>query len=112
MPTDLASLTEQYRRSAAGTGAATPDSANRCHDAMHEAYKQLRGTQSGRDAILALINDPSPHVRRWAASHSLAWAPQAARKALEELVRADGPCAFTARITLEEFDAGRLSFEY
>lgn len=31
---------------------------------------------------------------------------------LEGLVQADGPCAFEATITLKEFDAGRLSFEY
>ena len=105
-------LIEAYRRCAAATGGVNAVEANRAHDEMHRAYKVLRSTDAGRQAILTLIRDPSPNVRCWAAAHSLAWAEFEARQALEELVASDGRCAFTARMTLREFDAGRLSSEY
>ena len=99
-----------YRKFAAETGARDPEIANAAHDKMHRAYKLLRESEAGRAAIFALTTDPDPHVRCWSAAHSLVWQPEHARAVLEKLVIDDGVCSFTARMTLREFDAGRLSF--
>ena len=107
--TDLAAA---YRQLAEATGAPDPRAANAAHDQMHLVYKVLRQTEEGRRAILDLTADGSPNVRGWAAAHSLAWWPEVARRTLEALVASDGLCAFSAKMTLREFDAGRLSFDY
>ena len=108
----IASLAHRYRQAAENTGGADVVAGNQSNDEMHEAYKLLRSTPQGRQAIQDLITDANPRVRCWAASHTLFWAPDAGRAALESLVQADGPSAFDAKMTLREFDAGRLSFDY
>lgn len=79
---------------------------------MHEIYRMLREIEEGRQAILELTKDASPYVRGWAAAHSLAWSPTVAHATLQALAESDGLYAFTAKMTLKEFDAGRLSFDY
>jgi len=108
----IADLVAQYRRAAEGTSNPNVEEANKSHDVMHVFYKQLRQTESGRAAITNLLDDPSPHVRIWAAGHSLAWAEDQAKAALIMLRDAKGSRAFDAEIALEEFKKGRLSFEY
>lgn len=105
-------MVEKYRNAAEGTSSSIPQEANESHDRMHGYYKTLRKSDSGRRGISALMTDPSPHVRCWAAAHSLAWQPGIARAVLDALVNADGPCAFDAEITLREFREGRLTFDY
>ncbi|NQU19711.1 MAG: DUF2019 domain-containing protein [Candidatus Nealsonbacteria bacterium] len=57
------------------------------------------------------MSHDNPHVRLWAAAHSLEWAPDAARVALEKLRDGDGPGSFDAKWTLKEYERkGRLSF--
>jgi hypothetical protein len=49
-------------------------------------------------------------VRLWAASHALFWDEQRARAELErEASTDDNLSSFEAKITLREFDAGRLN---
>lgn len=90
----------------------TPDEANRAHDEMHDAYRLLRTTSEGREAISALMDDGNPGVRLWAAAHSLFWKPDRARAVLKRLAAEGGLLGFTAEMTLREFDAGRLTFDY
>jgi hypothetical protein len=108
----IVDLTSQYRRAAEATSNPDPKEANKSHDLMHIYYNQLRQTEEGRMRIAGLLTDESPHVRCWAAAHSLAWVPDQAKAALRALRDANGSCAFDAAMTLREFDKGRLNFEY
>jgi hypothetical protein len=105
-------LLSMYRQAAHGTSVRDPDAANRSHDTMHACYKILRQTEEGRRGIVSLMDDVSPHVRLWAAAHSLQWIPDRARACLEALRESGGPGAFDAEITLEEFSKGSLRFDY
>ena len=89
-----------------------PNRANRAHDRAHNAYKQLRGTPEGREAICALMADPDPDVQAAAASHALFWRPEEARQVLDQLIQQGGILGFECQMVLEEFDAGRLTFDY
>ncbi len=102
----------RYREAAEKTGNPVAKEANVWARRLHKHYKQLCTSEEGKAGIVALLSDPSPYVRCWAASHSLAWTPEIARHVLEELRDAKGPCSFTAEITLKEFEQGRLSFDY
>ena len=83
--TPTARLLAQYRDAAERTGDPDPAVADTgAHDA-HELYKQLRDTAEGRVGISALMLDPHPQVRRWAATHALSWKRDVARVVLAEL---------------------------
>jgi hypothetical protein len=99
-----------YRDAALGTGSQDPKVNNRSADELHICYKQLRDSEEGRAGIVRLISDSNPHVRVWAAAHSLFWAPEIARPALEALQDSAGPASLSAKWTLREFDNGSLSF--
>ncbi len=104
-------LLAAYRSGAEGTSTPDPKVANRWQKQMHECYKRLQETSEGRAAIATLMNDPSPHVKCWAAAHCLQWEPSIAKSTLQELQIAKGPCSFTAEMTLQEFGKGRLTFD-
>jgi hypothetical protein len=115
---DLDSAVRAYCEAALGTARVVdaanlsldPGNANRCADELHAQYVVLRQTQAGRDAVTSLITHAEPSVRLWAAAHSLEWAPDVARVALEELRDSGGPVSFEAKWTLKEYEKGRLSF--
>ena len=108
----LIEILANYRDAAIGTAALDSTQNNMCVDRLHSCYKILRETDDGRAGIISLISDENPHVRGWAAAHSLEWAPQIAKLALEDLRDSDGPASFSAKWTLKEFSKGRLSFDY
>ncbi len=105
-------LIKLYRAAAEGTSNPDPNEANKWYDQVHAIYKQLRRTAEGKDKITELISDPSPNIRMLAAAHSLMWAPDIARKALETLRDSNGPRSFEAKMTLKEFEKGTLMFDY
>jgi hypothetical protein len=107
---DIADLLARYRQATDGTSSAKPKEANKWHGKMHGAYKKLRESSEGQAAIVRLVEDPSPHVRCWAAAHSLAWQPELAKAALTQLREARGPCSFDAEMTLKQFEKGLLTF--
>lgn len=116
MPTkkSVASLLVEYRQSADATDELRDtEKQNQAAQRVHACYKALRETDEGKAGIIALMSDPSPHVRCWAAAHSLQWMPETAQEVLESL-RAENvfPCSFDAEMTLEEYRKGRLSFDY
>lgn len=87
-----------------------PRSWNRLVNRMQALQLQLRATQTGRDAITALIGDENPTVRSWSAVNALAWAESFARAELEREVETDSSLrGFEAEVVLREFDAGRLN---
>jgi hypothetical protein len=100
-----------YREAAIGTSDPNPNKANNWAKKLLKQYNQLRITQEGRNAISNLMNDPNPHVRCWASSHSLEWIPKVAIVTLEELIRSGGSCAFDAQMVLSEYQKGNLSFD-
>src|SRR5437879_4915630 len=106
------SLLALYREGANGTSASDPKIANRWQRKMHDAYKKLREAPEGRAGITVLMKDSSPHVRCWAAAHSLEWEATKAKDTLQALRESGGPCSFDAEMTLEAFSDGRLSFDY
>ncbi len=109
----ISDLARMYREAALITGdIGDPKAANAAADQLHRCYKQLRESEAGRSAISALMADASPHVRSWAAAHSLYWAEGEARAVLEELRDSNGRRSLSAKWTLREFDRGKLSFEY
>lgn len=109
---ELVLLLSAYREGAEGTSSADPHTANIWQRRMHISYKILRESEHGRDGISALMKDPNPHIRCWAAAHSLAWNVMKAKKALIELQESEGPCSFDAEMILREYDKGALSFDY
>ncbi len=109
---DVPSLIAEYRDAADKTSNTNPTLANAQHHRMHACYKRLKETAEGRDGIAALMEDTSPHVRCWAAAHSLAWARDRACRALMQIRDSKGPCSFDAEITLEQYNKGTLSFDY
>lgn len=113
MKNDTKMLLEQYCTFAEGTSLhLTPKVANRNGDKLHSTFKILSLTEEGRNGICELMNQESPYVRLWAASHSLLWFPDNAKKVLQKMVDDDGPSGFLAEMTLEEYAKGTLSFEH
>jgi HEAT repeat protein len=106
-------LVEQYRQGAIGTGdVSDPKKANKSARRMITAYRVLRGTEEGRQALVSLLEDDEPSVRCNAAAHCLQWIPHVARHILEVLRDSQGPFSFDAEMTLKEYDKGRLKFDY
>ena len=101
-----------YRQAAEQHAKGSARTTNRWHSKLHECYKLLRENEAGRHGITLLMSDAVPHVRLWAASHSLAWEPELARNTLEEIRDSDSPSSFDAKWTLKMYDAGQLSFDY
>jgi hypothetical protein len=65
--------------------------------------------------MTALMDDPNPYVASAAAAHSLLWEPERAAVVLEALASAEdvpGQVQITAKYTLKEWRAGRLSFDW
>ncbi|MFE3999102.1 hypothetical protein ACFX43_09935 [Nocardioides sp. YIM B13467] len=85
---------------------------NRCVHRVQRAQLQLRQTAEGQAAIAALIDDPVPTVAHWAASHALFWDEDRARTHLERVAASNETGSFDARMTLQEFDAGRLRHDW
>lgn len=110
----LTQLLGQFRDAADRAGdLADPKEQNKAARKVQVCYKRLCTSEKGRTGIIGLMSDPSPHIRLCAAARSLQWVPDKARVVLEAL-RGENvfPYSFDAEMTLEEFDNGRLSFDY
>jgi hypothetical protein len=83
---------------------------NRLVHQLQSLHLALREHTAGRAGISALIDDDVATVRQWAASHALFWDEQRARAELEREAATDHTLSgLEAKITLREFDAGRLN---
>jgi hypothetical protein len=85
---------------------------NRLVDRLQAQRLLVQSSPHGQSAITALLDDPRPTVRAWAAGAALFWDEPRARPVLEEL--RDSPANYglhsvSARYTLIEFDAGHLN---
>jgi hypothetical protein len=91
--------------------AESPRRWNRLANELQRQQLILRGSSLGQQAISALMDDPRPVVRVWAAGHALFWDQAKARSVLEAL-RDDtsaGVLSVDAKYTLTEFEKGRLN---
>jgi hypothetical protein len=112
---DTATLLARYRAAAAAHGAATESgdyqTANRNHDLLAQIYRELRsrGTDAQHE-LLIFLNDIDPHVRAWAAAHSLEFAAERGEQVLRRLAAEPGVVGLNAEITLQEWLKGSLQF--
>ena len=112
---DTMRLVEMYRDAAKQHGEATETgdhkTANRSADLISEVYAQLRQRDAdAQRALLPLLTDPASGVRLWSASHALEFAPEEGEAVLKKLAAGGTFLGMTAKMTLEECRAGRLSF--
>ena len=108
-------LIETYRiaASAHGRASASGDSraANRAYKRLAVAYRTLRARGPGSQAkLVRLIKDRDAGVRVWVAAHALEFSPAAGEPVLVDLATRPGPVGVDAKITLQEWRAGRLTF--
>ena len=81
-------------------------------DELGDARAELDSSAEGRAAIAELMSDPRPTVRLWSAAAVLFWDEGEARPTLEAIREEPiryGLHSITAKHTLLEYDAGRLS---
>lgn len=108
-------LIKTYRIAASvhGRASASGDSraANRAHKRLALAYRTLRARGPGSQAkLLSLIRDRDVGVRAWVAAHALEFSPAAGEPVLVDLAAQPGLVGFGAKMTLQEWRAGRLNF--
>jgi hypothetical protein len=90
----------------------TPRAWNRLVNRLQRLQLELRETPEGRAGITAMVGDPNPTVRCWAAAHSLFWDEDVARAELEAQAASGGLGTVDAKYTLQEFDRGRLDMTW
>ena len=81
------------------------------YDSMRDSFYRLKNLgKRGDEALLTLLEDDSEHVRMWAGTAMMIDGNHDARSVLETLASGGiGVVRLDAEITLEEFDAGRLT---
>ncbi len=83
---------------------------NRLVDRLRDQEAVVRESAEGRAAVEALLDDPRPTVRLWAATATLSWDEPRAREVLVEIREQPTPYglnSINAKQTLLAFDAGR-----
>ena len=111
---NVTTLRAEYRSLAVEWGEAqdSPEQANRIFKAHHALYKRIRDSADGREAITGLLDDPVTAVRMLAATHSLAWEPDRAAQALQEIEQESSLYAVDAKWTLRSFRNGKLNLDW
>lgn|GEM_PF-1839723 len=89
-----------------------PEHWNRLVNELQRLQLDLRTTEEGRAGISRMMNSEDPTVRCWSATFALFWDEAEAREVLLREVAAKGVEGFEAKITLREFDAGRLTMTW
>ena len=89
---------------------ASPASHDRkLHAAMSRAVQKLHSLgASGAEALRALLQHESPHVRSWVAAELLAAGDKTAKPVLEALASNPGLLGTSANTVLREYEKGRL----
>lgn len=108
-------LVETYRSAASDHGRANASgdyrTGNRAHERLALAYRTLRARGPASQAkLLQLLPDRDVGVQGWAAAHALEFSPAAGEPVLVELAAQPGLVGFSAKMTLQEWRAGRLRF--
>jgi hypothetical protein len=79
------------------------------YDRLRASFRQLSSLGApGRVAFRSLLSDPSPSVRAWVAAQLLAEGDINALPVLRAMATESGMGGFNARMTIQEYEAGRL----
>lgn len=89
-----------------------PPTWNRLVDRAQAIQLVLRERPDGRSGISALMDSDNATTRGWAAAWSLFWDEPRAREVLAQDAAGSGLGALDAKMTLREFDAGRLNMTW
>lgn len=86
--------------------------ANKAYNDVSVARDEMRSSPDhGVASLKYLLNDSDAGVRLWASYYLLPVDPILARGALYDLSSESGLVAFSAKMTLREWDAGHLKIE-
>ena len=106
-------LVQEYERAAAAHGQALAAgdnrSANRSHDRIANAYRELRSRAEAHH-LLPLLSSEDGSVRLWAAAHALEFAPGEGEPVLLGLAARPGLLRARAEYTLKAWREGTLKF--
>lgn len=84
---------------------------NKQFGVIKKCYLQLRAMES-LISLTPLLSNDDESVRLWAAAHLLFIDPEKAQITLRELEQKSGLLAFSAMMTLGEWEKGSLNFDY
>lgn len=110
---DSGKQTTQYRQAALLHGRATATGdyqvGNQQADQLAKVYSALKSKGTAAVALLgSLLQDEDDSVACWAATHLLPYQEPQAIATLTRVAATSGIVGFTASITLQEWQAGRL----
>jgi hypothetical protein len=113
MSETIHNLKEEYRRLAQAHGRATLsgdyEAANRNHDELVALDPMIRAFgDTGKAALLELVEDADEAVVCWSATHALAFDEARALAALEPLAKKQGPMGFNAKMVIRQWKKGEL----
>ena len=106
-------LVREYEQAAAAHGqaltAGDSRSANRAHDRVATAYRELRNRAVAHH-LLPLLSSEDKNVRLWVAAHALEFAPEQGEPCLLELAARPSLLRTRAEHTLKAWREGTLKF--
>jgi hypothetical protein len=106
-------LIQEYEQAAAAHGRALAAgdhrSANRAHDKVANAYRELR-RRAAAPQLLPLLRSEDENVRAWVAAHALEFAPEPGEPVLLGLTARPGLLRVQAEYTLKAWREGTLKF--
>lgn len=106
-------LIQEYEQAARDYERALKDAnsrrANRAHDRILDAYRELRG-RAATSRLLQLLGSDSDNVRGSVAVHALEFAPEQGEPVLIELTSHPGLIAMRAHYALKAWREGTLKF--
>jgi len=106
-------LVQEYEQAAVAYGqalaAANHRAANRAHDRIASAYRELR-SRAAASHLLPLLKSEDENVRSCAAAHALEFAPDQGEPVLLEFVARPGRIRTRAEYALKAWREGTLKF--
>ena len=114
---DLETRITQYQQAALLHGQATAvgdyQAGNQQHDRLVAIYLELKSMGPAAVALLgSLLHNEDDNVACWAATHLLPYQESLAVATLTRVAAISGIVGFTATITLQEWQKGRLKLDY
>jgi HEAT repeat protein len=106
---DYLSLADRFRAAAIVLDEGTDGEREALFEALRTCALELTASgQPGLDELASLMDDESPWVAMWAATHLAALGNAPAVEALERLSKSPTLAGFAAKVALDEHRAGRL----
>lgn len=113
---DLEKILEEYLSACIKNGESLDKgdskNANKQFRILIKIENDLKSKQEyGREKLLPYLEHPNEYVRLHTASIVIPISPEKARDVLAELAKRRGTVAFTAEMTLSEWEKGNLKFD-